>query len=100
MAGFIMRRRLVLAANEATYGTDAAPTPAANAILTRTVQVTPLAGEDIPRDLLRAYYGNSQSIDLRMERPSGVAKAHTSGAAGLEAAMSAAMVRALRSKMQ
>lgn len=62
MAGFIMRRRLVLAANEATYGTDAAPTPAANAILTRTVQVTPLAGEDIPRDLLRAYYGNSQSI--------------------------------------
>nr|BBJ05149.1 hypothetical protein YBY_29980 [Marinobacter nauticus] len=62
MAGFIMRRRLVLAAIEATYGDDAAPTPAANAILTRTVQVTPLAGEDIDRNLLRAYYGNSQSI--------------------------------------
>lgn len=62
MSGFIMRRRLVLAAIEATYGTDAAPTPAANAILTRTVQVTPLAGEDIDRPLLRAYYGNSQSI--------------------------------------
>ncbi|BEH14256.1 phage tail tube protein [Marinobacter shengliensis] len=62
MDGFIMRRRLVLAAIEATYGDDAAPTPAANAILTRTVQVRPLAGEDIDRPLLRPYYGNSQSI--------------------------------------
>ncbi len=62
MAGFKMRRRLVLAAIEATYGTDAAPTPEANAILTRSVDVTPLAGDDIDRNLLRSYYGNSQSI--------------------------------------
>lgn len=62
MAGFKMRRRLVLAAIEATYGTDAGPTPAANAILTRSVDVTPLAGDDIERNLLRSYYGNSQSI--------------------------------------
>lgn len=62
MAGFKMRRRLVLAANEATYGTDAVPTAALNAILTRTVSVTPMAGDDINRNLLRAYYGNSQSI--------------------------------------
>jgi hypothetical protein len=62
MSGFKMNRRLVLAAPETTYGTDAAPTPAANAILTRTVQVTPLAGDDIERNLLRSYYGNSQSI--------------------------------------
>ncbi|MCH8500152.1 MAG: hypothetical protein LAT63_16895 [Marinobacter sp.] len=62
MAGFKMRRRLVLAAIESTYGTDPGLTPVANAILTRTVQVTPLAGDDIDRPLLRAYYGNSQSI--------------------------------------
>ncbi|MEX2475066.1 phage tail tube protein [Marinobacter sp.] len=62
MAGFKMRRRLVLATIEAAYGDDEAPTPEANAILTRTVQVTPLAGDDIERNLLRAYYGNSQSI--------------------------------------
>lgn len=62
MAGFKMRRRLVLAAIETTYGTDAAPTPVANAVLARSVQVTPMAGNDIDRNLLRAYYGNSQSI--------------------------------------
>ncbi|NWO05376.1 MAG: hypothetical protein HLX50_07640, partial [Alteromonadaceae bacterium] len=62
MAGFKMRRRLLLAAIETTYGTDAAPTPEANAILTRSIQVTPLAGNDIERNLLRAYYGNAQSL--------------------------------------
>jgi hypothetical protein len=73
MAGFKMRRRLVLAAIETAYGTDAAPTPAANAILTRSASVTPLAGQDIDRNLLRIYYGNTQSIagekhvELQME---------------------------------
>ncbi|PHS48756.1 MAG: hypothetical protein COB05_04400 [Marinobacter sp.] len=62
MSGFKMRKRLVLAAIETTYGTDASPSAAANAILTRTVQVTPLAGEDIERNLLRSYYGNSQAL--------------------------------------
>ena len=62
MAGFKMRRRLILAAIETTYGTDPAPTPAANAILTRSVSVTPLAGQDIDRNLLRSFYGNTQSI--------------------------------------
>ena len=62
MSGFKMRRRLILAAIETTYGTDPAPTPAANAILTRSVSVTPLAGADIDRNLLRSYYGNTQSI--------------------------------------
>lgn len=73
MAGFKMRRRLVLAAIEATYGTEEAPTPEANAILTRSVSVTPLAGQDIDRNLLRSYYGNTQSlagekhVELQME---------------------------------
>ncbi len=62
MAGFKMRRRLVLAAIESTYGTDPGPTPVANAILTRSVDVTPMAGDDIDRNLLRSYYGNSQSV--------------------------------------
>lgn len=62
MDAFKSRRRLILAAIETTYGTDPAPTPAANSILTRTVNVTPLAGQDIDRNLLRSYYGNTQSI--------------------------------------
>lgn len=59
---FKMKRRAVLVKIEADYGTDAAPTGAANAILCRSVAVTPLAGEDISRDLIRTYYGNSQQI--------------------------------------
>lgn len=62
MAGFKMRRRLVLAAIETNYGTDATPTAAANAIQVSTVEVTPLAGDDIRRELVRPYYGNSQLI--------------------------------------
>lgn len=56
------RKRVILAKIETTYGTDASPTGAANAILVRSVSVTPLAGEDIERQLIRPYYGNAQRI--------------------------------------
>jgi hypothetical protein len=56
---FRMRRRLVLAKVETTYGTDSAPVVGTNAILCRSVTVTPMAGEYPSRDLLRPYYGNS-----------------------------------------
>jgi len=62
MAGFKMRKRLILAKIESTYGTDSSPTAAADAVLARSVEVTPLAGEDIQRELLRSYYGNAQSV--------------------------------------
>ena len=62
MSGFKMRRRVVLASVETTYGTDAAPTESANAILARTVQVTPLAGENIQRNLIRGHFGNSEEV--------------------------------------
>lgn len=62
MSAFKMKRRAVLAKIETTYGTDAAPTGAANAILCRSVSVTPLAGDDIARELIRDYYGNAQQI--------------------------------------
>lgn len=62
MSGFKMRRRVVLAMIESTYGTDANPTTSANAILCRTVRTTPLAGEDIDRNLIRAHFGNSEQV--------------------------------------
>jgi len=58
----LMRRRAILAKIETTYGTDAAPTGAANAILVRSVNLTPLAGDDIERQLIRPYFGNSPMI--------------------------------------
>jgi hypothetical protein len=72
-APFRMRRRLVLAKIETEYGTDAAPTVGANAILCRSVTVSPLAGEYPSRDLLRPYYGNSpvlpaeKHVELQLE---------------------------------
>ncbi|ASP37863.1 hypothetical protein CHH28_03870 [Bacterioplanes sanyensis] len=55
-------RRLLLAAIENTYGDDAAPTAALNAVLTRSISLTPLAGEDVQRQLDRPYFGNAQTI--------------------------------------
>lgn len=59
---FKMKRRVVLAKIETSYGTDAVPTGVANAILCRSVSVTPLAGDDIARELIRDYYGNAPQI--------------------------------------
>lgn len=62
MAGYKTRRRLLLAKIETTYGTDAAPDAMANAILTRSVSVTPMAGDDIERPLDRPYFGNAPRV--------------------------------------
>jgi len=58
----LMRRRAILAKIETTYGVDAAPTGAVNAILVRSVTLTPLAGDDIERALIRPYFGSSPMI--------------------------------------
>lgn len=58
----LMRKMALLAKIETVYGTDAAPTGAANAILARNVQVNPLTVEAQARELARPYLGNSEDI--------------------------------------
>lgn len=56
------RKRTILAKIESTYGVDPTPTGSANAILLRNLNVVPLDGELVNRDLIRPYYGNSDTL--------------------------------------
>lgn len=56
------RKRAIVAKIETTYGTDAAPTGAANSILVSNLEITPIDAEMLDRDLLRQYLGASQQI--------------------------------------
>lgn len=58
----LSRKRVILAKIETTYGTDSTPTGAANAILVRNLDVTPLDAEIVSRDLVRPYLGNYDQI--------------------------------------
>ena len=51
-------RKTVLAKIETTYGVDPTPTGAANAVLLKGVDINPLQGERVPRELLRTGYGH------------------------------------------
>lgn len=53
----------ILAKIETAYGTDAAPTGAANAIQVSNVTFTPLAGDQDPNDVIAPYMGH-QGVDL------------------------------------
>ena len=56
------RKKIFLFKIEATYGTDAAPTPAANAILATDVKFQPMEGADVNRDLDLPYLGGQGTI--------------------------------------
>lgn len=58
MARRYYRKLAILAKPEVTYGTDATPTGAANAMLMTEVTVTPIEGERVSRDLLLPYFGD------------------------------------------
>jgi hypothetical protein len=58
----LSRRRLILAKTEATYGTDPVPTGAANAILVRNLDITPMDADYADRDLVRPYLGRSEQL--------------------------------------
>lgn len=61
MARYI-RKTIILAKTEATYGTDAAPTGGANAILVSEATINPLQATNLPRDLIRGYFGGSPQL--------------------------------------
>ncbi|SEH22530.1 phage tail tube protein [Rhizobium sp. NFR12] len=52
------RNRAILGKIETTYGVDAAPTGAANALQATNVNLEPLLGEDVSRDLVLPYMGH------------------------------------------
>ncbi len=58
----LSRKRLILAKSEATYGVDSTPTGAANAILVRNLEITPLQADTVSRDLIRPYLGTSDQL--------------------------------------
>lgn len=49
---------LLTAKTETTYGTDAAPTVAANAMLASNFSLTPVESQTVSRDIVRAFFGN------------------------------------------
>jgi len=57
-----IRNTAILAKIETTYGTDAAPTGAANAILVSNCTLNPLAATNVKRDLIRPYFGGSEEL--------------------------------------
>lgn len=57
----LSRKRLILAKTETTYGTDATPA-GTDAVLVRSLEVTPLEADVVSRDLIRPYLGNSDQL--------------------------------------
>ena len=62
MASVLTRRRLILAKIESIYGTDPTPTGSADAILVRNLEIQPLVGETVNRDLVRPYMGQADQL--------------------------------------
>lgn len=60
--------KVLLAKKETTYGTDAAPTPAANAILTRNFSAKPIESDRLERNLDQRVYGSRASAATNQRR--------------------------------
>ena len=58
----LKKKAYILAKIETTYGTDPVPTGAANAILVRNLNVTPMDMKTVPREVVRSYLGNSENL--------------------------------------
>lgn len=57
----LTRKRLILAKTESTYATDSTPT-GTDAILVRNLEITPIEADQVSRDLIRPYLGNSEQL--------------------------------------
>lgn len=85
MAKRFKRRLAVLLKPETTYGTDAVPTGAADALQMGAVTFTPMEGEEVQRDLMLPYMGHQgvmlAGIHARLEGEVELAGAGTAGTA-------------------
>ena len=57
----LTRKRLILAKAESPYGTDSTP-DGTDAVLVRTLEITPIEADVVSRDLIRPYLGNSDQL--------------------------------------
>lgn len=58
------RKKILLAKIETVYGTDSVPTGAANAIVTKDLEISPMEGDLVNRDVDRPTLGNDLSIHV------------------------------------
>uniref|UniRef100_A4WS45 Uncharacterized protein n=1 Tax=Cereibacter sphaeroides (strain ATCC 17025 / ATH 2.4.3) TaxID=349102 RepID=A4WS45_CERS5 len=56
------KNKILLAKIETAYGTDAAPTGAANAVLATDVTLSPMEGNDVARNLDLPWFGSQGSV--------------------------------------
>lgn len=63
-----MKKMLLLAAVQTVVGTPVVPTAAANAVLVRGFTPEPIAAEQVSRDLIRPYKGNSGKLTVGEHR--------------------------------
>lgn len=63
-----MKKMLLLAKKEVTSGTDSTPTAVLNAILCRAFMPEPITAEQVGRDLIRPYKGNSGKLTVGEHR--------------------------------
>lgn len=57
----LARKTYILAKAEATYGTNSSPANT-DAVLVKSLELTPLAGDVVSRDLIRSYLGDSERL--------------------------------------
>lgn len=58
----LTRQQTILAKIESSYGVDPTPTGGANAILAKNFSLTPMQAEQVSRDLIKPYFGNSEQL--------------------------------------
>ena len=61
MPQLLSRKRLLLAKIESTYGVDASPT-SSDAVLVRSLDITPQQSDVVQRELIRPYLGNYEML--------------------------------------
>src|SRR5260221_12793831 len=60
-----LRSKALMAKIETTYGTDAVPTGAANAVLCKNdIKFTPMDSDRVPREVIQAYMGHQQDLPV------------------------------------
>jgi hypothetical protein len=58
----LIRKTAILAKLETTYGVDAAPSGAANALVVSNLSINPLNAEYVARDIIRDYLGGAEEL--------------------------------------
>ena len=58
----LTRKRTLLVKTESSYGSDPTPTGGSNAILVRDLNIEPVQSDEVSRDLIRGFLGNSEIL--------------------------------------